>query len=602
MPRLCIFLILLLPVAVAAASQQPSGSPKPAISDSWKQIRTPDLIVAGNARTAVLQDILRELTRFRATLASLLPEVTTSGHAPTWVVVLKDDRAFTRFLPLDSRGRRRSNVGAYFMSREHANYMVLEGSGRELDLETVFHEYTHYLVSRNVRVNMPMWLSEGLAEFYSTFRGDFRGRTMLGAIPSTARVISSATFVPLREIVMPRDVEETWRWSTRINMFYAEAWALVHYIVVERKNPVPNAVGTYLSTLARTGSNDAAFKEAFGTDIEGMDRELREYVRRVSLDAIVINAQVDLSSKLDAQPMLEADVSALAGTLLFELGSLQEAERELAAAAKREPANAPMAVALARVRIEQDREAEAISLLEDVIGRAPGDGLAHYHLGQALAKVWRHDEALASFQRAIDLMPASPFPWARSSAAWLALERDTQAAAALSRAYQIEPLPSHYWAHGIAALRLGRNDVAAASLTTYLEQRGGGEDVSVYPLFVQAIANWRANRPADAEAALAKAEKASNQEKWTVTVLRYLQGRMDADQFLRSASTVGERTEANTYIGFKLALAGRQDEAEARYKWVVEQGSKNYLEYVLARNELERIKHGRLQAASSAAP
>ena len=81
-------------------------------------------------------------------------------------------------------------------------------------------------------------------------------------------------------------------------------------------------------------------------------------------------------------------------------------------------------------------------------------------------------------------------------------------------------------------------------------------------------------------------------------MLKYLQGRIDAEQFLRSASNLGERTEANTYVGFKLSLAGREDEAAARFTWVAQQGAKNYLEYNLARNELERLEHARSQPVS----
>jgi hypothetical protein len=74
-------------------------------------------------------------------------------------------------------------------------------------------------------------------------------------------------------------------------------------------------------------------------------------------------------------------------------------------------------------------------------------------------------------------------------------------------------------------------------------------------------------------------------------VLRYLQGQLDEAPFLRAARTVGEQTEARTYIGLKIALAGREDDALANFRWVAERGARTYLEYLLAKGELNRLKY-----------
>jgi hypothetical protein len=113
----------------------------------------------------------------------------------------------------------------------------------------------------------------------------------------------------------------------------------------------------------------------------------------------------------------------------------------------------------------------------------------------------------------------------------------------------------------------------------------------VYPLFIRALAARRAGRPADADAVLAIAEQAEPPQEWTRSVLRYLQGRLDDAQLLRAAGDLGEQSEARTYVGFRLAAAGREDEAVAHFRWVADRGAKTYLEYELARNELNRLKY-----------
>jgi tetratricopeptide (TPR) repeat protein len=392
-----------------------------------------------------------------------------------------------------------------------------------------------------------------------------------------------------------------WRWEKQIGMFYAESWALVHYVTVERKNPTPNPFDVYLKSFARTGNHDSAFMAAFGTDVDGMDKELRQYVRRVTLNAMVFDVEAEKQRADDAQPMLEADVNALEARLLMEAGAFDDAERELIPLIKQLPTHVAAQITLSRLRLTQDREDEAIALLQQVVATNPTYGPAHYYLGTAFERAWRHEEALSAFGKALNIMLQNPAPWSGLNSAAIGLQRDAQAAAALQNAMQTEWSPSYYWSQALHALRLGRNDLAADSVTRYLELRGTGEDQSVYPLFVRAIALWRAGRPADAEASLQLVEKADIEE-WTRSVLRYLQGRLDEAQFLRAASDIGEQTEAHTYVGFKVALAGRDDEAVAHFRWVAERGAKTYLEYDLARSELNRLKYRNTASAGTPTP
>ena len=430
-------------MALAPAARQAGPDSGSSRSSSWRQIVTPDFIVTGNAPTGELRRTLVELTRFRDSLARLFPGAVVTGPVPTYVVVLRDFEAFQRFQPRDSRGKPQQNVGGYFSRGADANVIVLPASRGDDSLQTIFHEYTHYFVSRNVRTSIPTWLNEGLADFYSTFRGDYRGRTLVGAVPAYRMgTLQSSTFVPLRNIVAPRDLESTWQWEKQIRMFYAESWALVHYLMVERKHPVPNPMETYLTSFAKSGSHDRAFMDAFGTDVEGMDKELRLYVRRVSLQSIVFDMQTDKQTSGEAHPISEADMNALEGRLLLQAGAHEEAERELTEVVKQQPAHAAAQISLARLRLAQDREDEAIASLQQVAASNPSDLAAHYFLGAALERAWRHEEALAEFSKAINLAPGNPSPWSGLNSAALGLGRDSQAAAALQHAMQIEWSPS----------------------------------------------------------------------------------------------------------------------------------------------------------------
>ena len=65
-------------------------------------------------------------------------------------------------------------VAGYFIPLPEEHRIVMSGTGRrEFTFYVIFHEYTHLLVDQNVR-RLPLWLHEGLAEFYSTFSGSER--------------------------------------------------------------------------------------------------------------------------------------------------------------------------------------------------------------------------------------------------------------------------------------------------------------------------------------------------------------------------------------------------------------------------------------------
>src|SRR4029079_10879676 len=88
--------------------------------------------------------------------------------------------------------------------------------------------------------------------------------------------------------------------------------------MIERKNPTTNPFQAYLASFAKTGSHDTAFREAFGTDVDGMDKELRQYVRRVTMGALTFDIQAERQASDEARSITDADMNALEGRLLLQ--------------------------------------------------------------------------------------------------------------------------------------------------------------------------------------------------------------------------------------------------------------------------------------------
>jgi hypothetical protein len=134
--------------------------------------------------------------------------------------------------------------------------------------------------------------------------------------------------------------------------------------------------------------------------------------------------------------------------------------------------------------------------------------------------------------------------------------------------------------------------VAARDTAEYLQRAGWAYQAAPYAAFIGAIAHCRLNQPAEADALLAGAARAAAPKSWTATVVRYLQAGLTDAAFLDAARDNGQRTEARTYIGIRLLLAGRTDDAKTHFLWVKTRGERTYTEYDLAIAELERLEDG----------
>ena len=110
-----------------------------------------------------------------------------------------------------------------------------------------------------------------------------------------------------------------------------------------------------------------------------------------------------------------------------------------------------------------------------------------------------------------------------------------------------------------------------------------------YMAFLGAIALWRLDRRAEADALLAEVRP-------DLTGLVAPQGdglhagRLVSTRFLAAANDLEQRTEAHAYVGFAALQAGRREEALTHLRWVKERGTATFVEHRMAVAELKRLE------------
>jgi hypothetical protein len=374
----------------------------PAAAD-WRRIDTPNFIVVGDIGPGTLRDVAVKFENFREGLSRVLSDTATTTAVPTVVIVFPSDKAFTPFKPL-YQGKPLP-VAGIFSPGSGANYVLMVSGPEEAAQRVIFHEYAH-LVIANTMPNVPVWLNEGLAEFYSTFNVLSGGReaTIGRSIPEHLVLLNTTTHLSTDELLNVDRNSPLYNEGERRSVFYAQSWALTHLILAGQPSRA-RELSTFLQNLVQGVPETQAWSQAFG--IHPPDEELPRYLQRRTFSYYRFTFPEKLASfSATARPIPQPDVEAFLADVLVQQQRYDEAAVRLAAALRADPANARAAVAMARLESVRGFESSAEKRLLD----APGtdDWFVTYYSGILLADlVARQGDATdAALQAARDRLGA----------------------------------------------------------------------------------------------------------------------------------------------------------------------------------------------------
>ena len=202
--------------------------------DEWIQVRSKNFLLIGNASERDIRNVAEHLERFRSALSKLFNGADLSSPIATNVIVFRDEASYMPYKPLRRDGKIDASVQGYFRSGADVNYItVTVGRGEEETYRTIFHEYVHFAVSTLYpKAEVPTWFNEGLAEYYSTFSLR-NGRTAeIGApINDHVRLLQDNALLPLDILFAQHGSDVSDNSVYFRSLFYAESWALVHYLI-----------------------------------------------------------------------------------------------------------------------------------------------------------------------------------------------------------------------------------------------------------------------------------------------------------------------------------------------------------------------------------
>lgn len=265
------------------------------------------------------------------------------------------------------------NLAGFYSGRAEGSIAVVPKRASDYDPDdqsTFFHEYAHHLMYFDFSEPVPLWYSEGFAEFMSTATFGRDGSVMLGrAALGRANAVDDKRTFPLEKMLAAnyeRLSEPEWE------SLYARSWLLTHYLTFEptRKGQIQR----YLKDIA-TGKNSlAAAQGAFG-DFAVLDRNLHGYLGRSKMAALKVAAAALPVGPVAVEPLSPGAAEMMPHRMRLKVGvaktdqpALTDAIRVVAA---RHPGDPMAQVTLAEAEFEAARYAAAEAAADRALAASP---------------------------------------------------------------------------------------------------------------------------------------------------------------------------------------------------------------------------------------
>lgn len=356
--------------------------------DQWLHVRSQNFNLIGNASEKDIKKAATKLEQFRETFRQVFKATNLTSTIPTNVIVFKSNSYYKAFKPIRADGKVDNFVAGFFQPGEDVNYITLSMDGDDADVfGTVFHEYVHSILNTNfTRSDIPPWFNEGLAEYYQTFEIQDDQKVKLG-LPQSNHLayLQQNDLMPLKTLFNISSYGLLQMEPRPRNLFYAESWALIHYLIQSGKT---DGLGKFLAALGSGAEAELAFRNAFLTGYAEMEKDLKKYVRKATYqyNQLTFKNKLVFDTGMAVTPLDEADTNAYLGDLLYHTNRPEDAEPYLLKALAVRP-DSPMAnMAIGMVRFRAGKFDDARQFLEKALAKESKNHYAYYRLAFVLIR------------------------------------------------------------------------------------------------------------------------------------------------------------------------------------------------------------------------
>ena len=373
-------------------------------AETWTEVRSPNFRVVTNAGARQGREVAANFERLKGVLQTV-SQISTRADVPLTIVALQSGRQLRTKIASS-----RENLAGLFVAGRDVNLVLLRlDLEREERYQVAYHEYMHVLVRQTIGV-VPIWLNEGLAEMYSQARLD-TDDVLLG-MPANYHLaaLQERTLLPLETLLAVDDDSPYYTEDNRATVFYAQSWALTHFLMLGDNGAHRPKLFALLEALDAGATPAEATRRAIG-DVPVFERQFRAYISRYQF--LALKARVPLGDDVKSAPartLTEAETLALDATIAATLRNATVAA-DLATKAIAANKSLPDAwMAQARVAYLANDLPGAQKAFAEAIAAGSEDPLAHFgwaelRLQETAATPGPLTDVSAALERSLALKP-----------------------------------------------------------------------------------------------------------------------------------------------------------------------------------------------------
>jgi tetratricopeptide (TPR) repeat protein len=273
--------LLIVSQAEAAAGEKP-----------WVEVGSPHFRVLTDGSQAQARHVANEFEQLRYVFVDQFPTFRVESGAPLLVFAARDEETAKALEPRRWKMKGAKPAGLFHHGWEKQYVMVRLDTWGQGAHEVVYHEYTHSILHLNAHW-LPVWLDEGMAEFYAYTQFQ-EHEIYVGAPTERYRTLLAKPLLPVENLITTGYLSPYYRDEDTQQMFYAESWALVHFLTFGPGMENGKRLNQFFRAIEQGTEQKKAFQQVFG-DFKEIDKRLSEYTRKFTFRA----------AKLPSPPKIE---------------------------------------------------------------------------------------------------------------------------------------------------------------------------------------------------------------------------------------------------------------------------------------------------------
>jgi tetratricopeptide (TPR) repeat protein len=338
----------------------------------WAEVRSPHFRVLTNGSSKDGRAVANEFEQMRSVFALRFKDDNIQSGPPLTIIATRDEATFRSLYPFPLRSIN-STVAGEFIRRWESQFAVIRlDTGTDASEAVVYHEYALSVLHAKAHW-LPVWLEEGLAEFYAYTKFD-ADHIYIGAPSPWMNLLRGQSIIPVTTMLEIDGRSPYLHDDAKMQPFYVQAWAMVHYLTFGPHMENGDKLQQFFKLLQDRVPQQKAFEQEFG-DPRAFDIAFSQYVKKPAFPAGVLPPARNSDPKSFAERQLSpAEVD-------YELGCFHISARH---------------------------GAEGRSLLDKAVQLDPKLAAAHEELGFLYFDQGKDDDAQKEWKQAVALDPSLP--------------------------------------------------------------------------------------------------------------------------------------------------------------------------------------------------